>query len=352
MGLRERLAADRPFVVTAADGTRDRLAVEADLRARGRRQALSPVETGHLVVCGEPGAALGEAIETVWRDMPEPRVRVGRPPRSAPPPRDDVAMADRADDRDGLRLDVLHLPLGPVLAHWPAGLRLDLAVQGDVIQSAGVTLVDTASGSFWDEPWRNGDGGGAERRRAASHLDSIARFLHVAGWPVAAARAAELRDAALGGVADETLLSRFVPFARRVGRSRALRWMTRGLGVLTSDEVERHGAGGPALRHPGDVKDRLDGWLVETGSALERAVSGGVGGRPPTRGRSVSGGVGGRLLGRGRSGRVAGDEGPRGRVGAASGQALAGLLPALVEGTDLAAARLIVASLDPDLADG
>ncbi|WP_245667757.1 hypothetical protein [Actinomadura macra] len=310
---------DRPFVVSAADGTRERLVVEADLRARGRQQALSPAETGYLVVCGSPGAVLGEAIETVWTDMPEPRVRAGRS-LADPSPSGEVAMADRADDRDGLRLDVLHVPLGPVLAHWPAGLRLDLAVQGDVVQSAGVALVDTASGSFWDEPWRVGGEGDAERRRAASHLDSVARLLHVAGWAGAALRAADLRDAALGRVPDDALLRRFVPFARRVGRSRVLRWMTRGLGVLSADEAERHGAGGPAVRRPGDVKERLDGWLFEIGRALERSGPA--------------------------------DEGPRGPVGAASGQALAALLPALVEGADLAAARLIVASLDPDLADG
>ncbi|TYB43273.1 hypothetical protein [Actinomadura chibensis] len=282
-------AAPRPFVVSAADGTADRLAVEAELRRRGWRPALSPAETGTLVVCGTPGAALAEAVETVWRDMPEPRVRasadlegVEGPPR-APLELDDVPMADRADDRDGLRLDVLHVPLGPVLADWPAGLRVDLVLQGDVVQDAEATAVDTADGSFW------------RGRPAASRLDGLARLLRVAGWDAAAERAAVLRDDALSGaVPDRTLARRFRPFARGVGRSRLLRWMTRDVG---------------------GVRETLDTWLRDVGAALEGRD---VPPRPPWR-------------------------------------AALDALPASLAGRELGEARLIVASLDPDLgtaADG
>lgn len=284
MGLR-RPAAPRPFVVSAADGTRDRLAAEAEMRRLRRRPALSPADTGTLVVCGSPGAALAEAIEVVWRDMPEPRVRAsphdldGRAAGEARPELElDADMADRADDRDGLRLDVLHVPLGPVLSYWPAGLRVDLTLQGDVVQAAEATAVDTAEGTFW-----------TEERRAASRLDSLSRFLRVAGWDAAGDRAAVLRDAALSGADDGLLARRFASFERRVGRSRTLRWMTRGVG---------------------DVQERLDGWLRDIGSALA--------GRAPT--------------------------GPRHEPVSA--------LPRLLEGAGLAEARLIVASLDPDLGAG
>lgn len=289
MGLRRFAAArPRPFVVAAADGTRDRLAVEAEMRSRGWRAALSPAETGTLVVCGDPGPALAEAIETVWGDMPEPRVRASADDlegvAGAPRPSldlDEAGMADRADDRDGLRLDVLHVPLGPVLSNWPAGLRVDLTLQGDVVQSAEVTAVDTADGTFWD------DG-----RQAASRLDSVSRLLRVAGWEAAGERAAVLRDAALAGAADDVLATRFAAFARMVGRSRTLRWMTRGA-----------------------VNDRLDGWLRDIGAVLDGEAA-----RP----------------------REPWDE-------------LLAMLPSLLEGAELAEARLIVASLDPDLgaaADG
>ncbi|TYK48382.1 hypothetical protein [Actinomadura decatromicini] len=289
-GLARGFAAPRPFVVSAADGTPDRLAVEAEMRRRGWRPALSPAETGTLVVCGTPGAALAEAIETVWRDMPEPRVRAsadlegaGGGAARAPLELDDVPMADRADDRDGLRLDVLHVPLGPVLADWPAGLRVDLTLQGDVVQDAEATAVDTADGSFW------------HGRPAASRLDGLARLLRVAGWDAAAERAAALRDETLSGaVPEETLARRFAPFARRVGRSRLLRWMTRDVG---------------------GVRDALDGRLRDIGAALEGRD---VPPRPPWR-------------------------------------AVLDALPALLAGTELGEARLIVAALDPDLgtaADG
>ncbi|MFI0409531.1 hypothetical protein [Actinomadura sp. 3N508] len=291
MGLRA-LATPRPFVVSAADGTADRLRAEAELRRRGWRAAVSPAETGMLVVCGHPGEALAEAIDVVWRDMPEPRVRAsadlvevggGAGPR---PPLElyEVYMADRADDRDGLRLDVLHVPLGPVLAHWPAGLRVDLTLQGDVVQAAEVAAVDTAGGSFWDED-----------RSTAWRLDGLARLLRVAGWEAAGERAAVLRDDALAGVPDGDLAKRFRPFARRVGRSWALRWMLQGVA---------------------DVQERLDGRLRDIGAALE--------GRRPGRARE-------------------------------SWREAVAVLPSLLEGAGLAEARLIVAGLDPDLgtaADG
>ncbi|MFA1539550.1 hypothetical protein [Actinomadura monticuli] len=273
MGLRRD---PRPFVVSAADGTRDRLAVEAELRRRRWRPALSPAETGMLVVCGEPGPALAEAIETVWRDMPEPRVRGldgdrgggrGRPPLEL-----DAGMADRADDRDGLRLDVLRVPLGPVLPYWPAGLRVDLTLQGDVVQAAEVAVVDRADGTFW-----------TEERRVAARFDGLSRFLRVAGWEAAAERAAVLRDEALDGAPT----ARFGPFVRKVRRSAVLRWMTRDVG---------------------GVRARVEQWLREI-------------------------------------------EGADGRPRPAALEALEALeaLPALLEGAGLAEARLIVASLDPDL---
>ncbi|WP_243725893.1 hypothetical protein [Actinomadura rubrisoli] len=285
----------------------------------------SPAETGFLVVCGEPGTTLREAIDVVWADMPGPRARVDlarvddvprlfeeavpQPP-STGSSMGDVEMADRADDRDGLRLDVLHVPLGPVLAAWPAGLRLDVALQGDVVQDAQVTVVDTADGSFWEE-----SGGDRERRRAASHLDSLVRLLYVAGWDAASGRAAVLRDETLSGAPKDTLVPRYASFARMVGRSRTLRWMTRRLGVLPADVAERHGVSGPALRHAGDVRDRLDGWLHEAGQALDL-----IGAQPRPEERPGSGG-------------------------------LLEVMPELLVGAGLAEARLIVASLDPDLAE-
>lgn len=355
-----RFAARRPraFVVAAPGGTAARVAVEAVLRRRAWRQPDGPVAADLLVVCGAPGTDLAEAIDVVWDDMPAPRARTmisGTPtPDEAAAALDEATdgrhgghggghegghghetsapaepdMADRAADRDGLTLDVLHVRLGPVLADWPAGLRVATSIQGDVIQSAEAAVLGGASARpFWDAPWLAAAAGepvtrgAAERSRAAAHLDSLGRLLSVAGWADAARRAERLRDEALAGRAAGALVPAFSAFARRVGRSRSLRWMTSGLGVIDERAVRRYDLAGPAARHPGDVAARLTGWLTEAEHALAR-----VDDADP----------------------LAGGEGPRGPAREAPSAGLLAVLPELLEGSELAAARLIVASLDPD----
>ncbi|MFB4316054.1 hypothetical protein [Actinomadura sp. 21ATH] len=388
MGLTGRLAAyaagrPRPFTVPVPGGTRARLLVEAELRRRAWTPAPGPVESGLLVVCGDPGPELAEAVDAVWAGLPAPRARVALPPHATeadvraaldraarhlgdvPAQRaglaedhaaehadehsghagqpehghgehghhmtgspGGVAMAERAPDRDGLKLDVLHVPLGPVLADWPAGLRVRVAMQGDVVQDAECEVLGgTGGGSFWDGPWLAAAAGErvtrgeAERRRAASHLDGLARFLAVAGWRGQAERARRLRDGVLAGAPEEELSAAFARFARRTGRSRTLRWMVRGLGVVDRAAVERYGLAGLVARHPGDAVTRLRARLAETGAALKRAGD-----------RTA--------LGDG--------EGPRGPAGGAPSAATLRALPGLLAGAELAAARLIVADLDPD----
>jgi hypothetical protein len=248
-----------------------------------------------------------------------------------------LAMAGRAPDRDGLVLDQLHISLGPVLADWPAGLILRVALQGDVVQEAAVEVLDGGGRvePFWDEPWRQALAGGAvtrgvaARRRAACHLDSLARLLAVAGWDGAALTARRLRDDLLAGVPGRAVDGHFARLSRRVGRSRLLAWLTRGLGVLTPEVAAIRGIGGPALRAGGDVAARWRRWLEETAAALAEVDEPGL---------LVGDAVG---------------EGPRGPLGAAAGdapgRALLEVLPELVVGAELAAVRLVVASLDPDI---
>src|SRR5699024_9912331 len=74
-------------------------------------------------------------------------------------------------------------------------------------------------------------------------LDSLARFLRVAGWPVAARRARAARHDLLS--ADEAVAERgrgrAAALGRSVRRSRSLRWSVRGIGTATdgSDVAER-----------------------------------------------------------------------------------------------------------------
>lgn len=245
-----------------------------------------------------------------------------------------LPMAGRAPDRDGLKLDVLQVPLGPVLPFWPAGLRLALVVQGDVVQEARVEpLVLGQDGHpFWDEPVLRvlaGESvsiGEVSRRRAASHLDSLMRLLGVAGWEVAAVRCASLRDRALAGEPAAVLSADFSGLQRMVSRSRTLRAMISGLGVLDGPAADRYGVSGPAATAAGDVVDRLGQWIRATGDDLNRMED-------PSPAMTV--------------------EGPRGRLDRDEppSSALLAALPSLVVGAELASARLIVASLDPDISE-
>lgn len=363
MDLRERLLCGaagrpRPLIAVAPGGTRVRLAAERTVRTRGWVEADGPADADLLLVCGHPGPELAAAVERVWAAMPGPRARsqmvraqgaadlveVGRRGLADwPAARADVAdrlsgmridgrpMADRAPDRDGLKLDVLHLPLGPILADWPAGLALRLVVQGDIVQEAE-SEVFAGSPSvgrdrpFWSESWLRAAGGervtagDAARRRAASHLDGLGRLLSVAGWPDAATTARGLRDGLLTGAASSTGIHRFV---RRIDRSRTLRWLTDGLGVLDDAVARKHGVPGAA----GDVTARWRRWLAETGACVAEFDR-----DDPLPGQTPAVGPRG-LLG----------------IGQAPSATLLDLLPGLVVGSDLAGARLIVASLDPDL---
>lgn len=276
-----------------------------------------------------------------------------------------LPLPERREDRDGLKLDVLHVPLGPLLNAWPPGLELRLALQGDVVQEATVATPVFAhagtEGSWWDQPWRRSLAGEAvpvataERRRAAAHLDSLTRLLRVAGADGASRAAVRLRDAALAEQDVILVLEGATSLRRRLERSRLFRDATEGLGVLTSESAEAAGVTGPALRASGVARD------ARTGSLGYPDID------PPT--GSVSGDVHGRCLQwlvevevALRLTAEAGEpllvpvdgthEGTRGVVrrddaGRAS-RALAHVIPGLITGQELIAARLIVASLDPD----
>ncbi|MCF7552672.1 hypothetical protein [Pseudonocardia sp. WMMC193] len=139
-----------------------------------------------------------------------------------------LAMADLGEDRDGLALDRLHVPLGPVLPDWPAGLVLHLALQGDVVQEARAEVLDAPErDGFPDVP-----GAGTARR-----LDALARVLGVAGLGDRAADARRLRDDLLTGAHPEAVDDRVRTLVRAVRRSRWLRWGLRGLTVTGTPSV-------------------------------------------------------------------------------------------------------------------
>ena len=373
-----RWALRRPhlLLVTIPGATAVRLAVDAYAARQDAVLAPTPADADVLVVAGDPDQELGETVERLWGQLPGPRsrARVTDPAAVESALRDacgrlgdahqveDAAarhdewagsaqhqkdgrhsdhgggqshggheghggdgmempgglmMADRATDRDGLKLDVLHVPLGPVLPLWPAGLVVDTVLQGDVVQHAGSRVLGPATSPSVPF-WLGGEGEERRRRHAAAHLDSLGRFLGVAGWERAAVDARRVRDASLAGEPLDEVHARLTVLERRLLRSRTLRWATTGLGVLEPDAAARMGVSGPASRAAGaggDVYARWRRWLLEA----ERLLAG----QDPEAG-----------------------EGPRGEPDGA--RALLDAAARLMVGLDVAAARLVLASFDPD----
>ncbi|MGX1115938.1 hypothetical protein RKD37_001301 [Streptomyces ambofaciens] len=244
-----------------------------------------------------------------------------------------LPMAEPGEDRDGLTLDRLHVPLGPFLADWPTGLVIRVVLQGDVIQQADLDAPPSSGSAdaFWARPWlRAASGevvyaGEAARWRAAAHLDSLGRLLSVVGWPAQAVKARRLRDDLLDEAQTKEVLPRVERLARRVGRSRTLYWLSRGIGPVSTADARAAGVTGPAARAGGDVPARYRQWLTDVVRDVLRLDD---------------------------TARLdpAAQESPRGRWDAVRPPSvdLARLLPRLLEGAELSAARLIVASLDPD----
>ena len=375
-----RFAAARPHVLIAEvpGGTGVRLALERELRVRGWPEAASPADADLLVVAGAGGPELAPYLDRVSAQMTRPRIRLDliepsgvtaaliqardwlagggdrRPgevaaagtgageeldtpgahgPDGGHAEQGDhgrhleqghdgghgeqghhgghcsdmapggLAMAERADDRDGLRLDQLHVPLGPVLRHWPPGLVLHTSLQGDVVQEARIELLDGGPTDFWAQTTDAAPDVAVNDGGVAARLDALARLLAVAGWEAAACAARRLRDDLLTGAGPEQLAPALGRFARRVRRSRTLRWLTADL---------------PRL----DGLDVLACWRsclleIDVPRAVGPAVSSALAGPPPA-------------------------------FPLESRDRFAGL-PRLVGGQELAAVRLIVASVEPEL---
>ncbi|WP_300011673.1 hypothetical protein [Pseudonocardia sp.] len=307
--LRAAVRRPRVLVVPTVGGTASRLAVERELVRRGWPVASGPADADVLAVAGSTGPAMAAVVRDVLARMPVPRARADVPSPAAAgqvldaaarllgdrdhqrraghdrPEPGEPGMADVGEDRDGLALDRLHVPLGPVLPDWPAGLVLRVRLHGDVVGDAAAELLDAGRGTaFWPE----------RDQPAARELDALARFLGVAGWPAAAARARRLRDELLAGTPAREIAGPAAVLLRRVRRSRTLRWSVRG---TAAGQV--------------DVATVLDRRVAAIGAALGTVATTGDAAPPVHRPAPAE-------------------------------------LAGLVVGAELAAARLVVAALDPD----
>ena len=215
---------------------------------------------------------------------------------------DGIPLAEGSeDDRDGLEMDVLPVRLGPVLPDWPDGLVLDVTLHGDVILTADARFVDTGGGDS-SLPVVEVD----PATDAARTCDDMAAVLSLAGWPDAAALARAARNAVLDR-RDIDALATLENVRRRVVTSRILRWSLRRTGTIDPERARRLGLPESSI---GDCYQRLLGLL---GRAREL-----IGGSPLPPPAPV----------------------PLDALGQ------------LVLGFDLAAARLLVASLGSPAAEG
>lgn len=269
-------------LASAQDGLTDRDAHRRDIRRTQRPTASEPAAQGGHDMSGgghDMGGG-GHDMGHGGHDMGGMQMPAG------------LAMADRAPDRDGLQLDVLTVPWGPVLPWWPAGVVLTTVLQGDVVQQATVEQLGTPAqrAAGWaaalaDLP--------APAAAAVVRLDALVRLLAVAGWDGARLRCQHVRDAVLADPEDAPAAARLRALAARVSGSRSLARMTGGL-ATTQDE---------------DVTARYRRWLAEAVAAVT------TGDLPPP---------------------------------AADRHAIH-QLPALLAGTDVAGLRLVMASIDPAL---
>ena len=152
---------------------------------------------------------------------------------------DGIALAGESEDHDGLTLDALTIPLGPILAHWPAALVLQCILNGDLIITADAEWLDADLHPTPGDTDASGDDDPAGPRwHAARYCDDAARLLSVAGWDAAANAARRHRDTLLGSDPSAGCLRGISRTADQISRSRSLRWALRGLLVPDSEGAE------------------------------------------------------------------------------------------------------------------
>ena len=353
MGLRRQLAtlavdATHVLLVEAPGAWLTRVAIEREIGRRGWRLALSPADADALVTAGTPGPQLSQRVESVWEQLPGPRSRTViadhtdtasvrtaldmvaaellDPERQIRDARkregsatdhmsDDsdmsgdmnmdmdmspsgIPLAEGGDDRDGLEMDVLHLPLGPVLPHWPAGVVLRCTLQGDVVVAAEASEVDESDGVAMNL---------GPNERAALRCDQLASLLALSGWADGHAAVRRVRDALIDEPDAAVGTALLDDLQRRLRRARLLRWSLRGIGDLRPDDQPD----APSQLH-GDVYQRL----VRLADQARAELTGDAASPAPP----------------------------------ASVTVLLAVAERLVVGLDLAAARLVVASLAIDIA--
>ena len=168
-------------------------------------------------------------------------------------------MAELGVDRDGLRLDVLPVAVGPFFPRFPAGLVLDVRFAGDLVLDAAVgegVLDHDVQGPppprlvpFLEALVKPVPIADLELARARAHLRWLATGLETHGLPALATRARRLATTVRPG--DGGQVARL---ARLVRATQATRWSTAGVAPLRPDALTGFGLG-PVARATGLLED-------------------------------------------------------------------------------------------------
>ncbi len=199
---------------------------------------------------------------------------------------------------DGLQMEWVEAPFGPLFPGLPAGLSLTLTLDGDTVAEAeaergiegwspteGLSgpagtfaerlaridplvpvayrvlasrALEDAAGAVPDERTAFARLGAMERERAASHLNWLVSFAHLLGYSWLEERAGELQLALLRAAGPEDvarLAGEVRKLARRVERTPLLRRRLGGIGTLPGDAE----ASGPVARAGGSAADARAG---------------------------------------------------------------------------------------------
>ncbi len=283
----------------------------SDARTRSRQPAKPRDETAHT-----EHAAPGDSIESTEHDA-DMNMNMDMDMDMDMPMPGGIPLASGGPDRDGLEMDVLHVPLGPVLPHWPAGLVVRCVLQGDVIASAQAEILPAAAQPIGDGLVAGDSGRSVDDTRRLAVIrrsDAAASVLALAGWSFAAGRARRIRDAVASGTALLDVAADLDKLAQSVGRSWTLRWTLKGITVgdtLAQAENVMGQSGSETVR------GRLIGWLDEARrTARDDKAEGAYELQNPL----------------------------------ALQRSLLSEIPRLLNGTDIATARLIIAALEIETA--
>lgn len=268
-------------------------------------------------------------------------------------------MAELGPDRDGLRLDLLPVRIGPFFPRFP-GLMLDVKLAGDVVVEAALPSNGLAAESWELSSLRPGlrpfiralsqpvPIAELELARARDHLRWLADAL-VAHQLIALGRRASRLAARVQPGDAEAVRS----LERALAWTRVLAWSTAGVGVLTAEALSGMGAGPvaraaglqddlrindpsyqalgfePVFHQEGDASARWRQRLAEAARSLDLAArAGGLQTQPVGQVESPRG-------------RLEPDSSPTGR--------LLDIVPRFIEGLEWGDAVAALASLDLDL---